>query len=83
VSTAGDSIEVTLENRGKAPMPVFLAVTRANGVVDRRTIPADVWFSGERRHAIRIPRQPAIKSIEIDTAKDFPDLDRSNQVWPR
>jgi hypothetical protein len=83
VSTAGDSLEVMLENRGKAPMPVFLAVTRANGVVDRRTIPADVWFSGERRHAIRIPRQPAVKSIEIDTARDFPDLDRSNQVWPR
>jgi hypothetical protein len=83
VTTTSDSLEVTVENRGKAPMPVFLAVTRSNGRVDRLTIPADVWFGGERRHAIRIAREPMVKSIEIDTQKDLPDLDRSNQVWPR
>jgi len=83
VTTAGDSLEVIVENRGRAPMPVFLAVTRANGRVDQLTIPVDVWFGGDRRHAIRIPREPMVKSIEIDTQKDFPDLDRSNQVWPR
>ena len=83
VTTAGDSLEVILENRGRAPMPVFLAVTRADGRVDRVTIPVDVWFAGDRRHAIRIARKPLVKSIEIDTEKDFPDLDRSNQVWPR
>jgi hypothetical protein len=83
VTTSGDSLEVVIENRGRAPMPVLLAVTRANGRVDRLTIPAEVWFAGERRHAIRIAREPMVKTIEIDTQKEFPDLDRSNQVWPR
>jgi hypothetical protein len=83
VTTAGDSLEVIIENRGRAPMPVLLAVTRANGRVDRLTIPAEVWFAGGRRHAIRIVREPTVKTIEIDTQKEFPDLDRSNQVWPR
>src|SRR4051794_8516933 len=83
VTTVGDSLEITLENRGRAPMPVNLAVTRANGRVDRLVVPADVWFAGEKRHTLRIARQPAVKSIEIDTEKAFPELDRSNQVWPR
>jgi hypothetical protein len=83
VTPAGDSLEIVIENRGRAQMPVLLAVTRAGGRVDRLTIPADVWFTGGRRHAVRIAREPMVKSIEIDTEKDFPDLDRSNQVWPR
>jgi peptidase M1-like protein len=83
VTTAGDSLEITIENRGRAPMPVDLTVTRANGKVDRVTVPADVWFTGEKRHAVRVAREPTIRSIEIDTEKAFPDLDRSNQVWPR
>ena len=83
VTTAGDSLDVIIENRGRAPMPVLLAVTRANGRVDRLSIPAEVWFAGGRRHAIRIVREPTVKTIELDTQKEFPDLDRSNQVWPR
>ncbi len=38
---------------------------------------------GERRWPIRVAREPAVKSIEIDPRRDFPDIDRSNQIWPR
>ena len=83
VRTAGDSLEVVVENRGRAIMPVRLAVTRTGGQVDSMTVPANIWFGGERRRTIRVARQPLVKSIEIDPEKDFPDIDRSNQVWPR
>jgi peptidase M1-like protein len=83
VTTTGDSLEIAIENRGRAPMPVFLTVTRANGRVDQIIIPVEVWFAGDRRYAIRVAREPMVKSIEIDTGKELPDLDRSNQVWPR
>jgi hypothetical protein len=83
VTAVGDSLDIVVDNRGKAPMPVLLTITRSNGQADRLTIPADVWFSGERRHSIRIARDPTVKNIEIDAEKDFPDVDRSNQVWPR
>ena len=83
VRTAGDSLEVVVENRGRAMMPVRLAVTRTGGQVDSLTVPANIWFGGERRRAIRVAREPSVKSIEIDPEKDFPDIDRSNQVWPR
>ena len=64
-------------------MPVLLAVTRTNGQVQRLTVPVDVWFEGGRRHSVRVAREPAVKSVEIDPDKAFPDLDRGNQVWPR
>jgi hypothetical protein len=64
-------------------MPIRLAVTRQSGQVDRLTVPVDVWFAGDRRRRVRVAREPAVRTIEIDTEKEFPDLDRSNQVWPR
>jgi hypothetical protein len=64
-------------------MPVRLAVTRTSGRVDRVTLPVDAWFQGERRRTARVARSPAVKTIEIDIERDFPDFDRSNQVWPR
>ena len=64
-------------------MPVHLAVTRTDGQVQELTLPANVWFGGERRRTLRIAREPGVKSIEIDPKRDFPDIDRSNQGWPR
>jgi hypothetical protein len=78
-----DSVEIVLENRGRAAMPVRLSISRINGRVDRLTVPAEVWLAGERRRTVRVAREPMVRNIEVDTEKDFPDLDRSNQVWPR
>jgi aminopeptidase N len=83
VSTAGDSLEVVIENRGRAVMPVALAVTRTNGRVDSLMVPATIWADGTRRRTVRVAAAPAVKSIEIDPEREFPDVDRSNQVWPR
>jgi len=83
VSPAGDSLDVVIENRGKAPMPVHLSVTRNDGQVQELTVPVSAWLGGENRRTLRIAREPAIKSIEIDPKRDFPDVDRSNQAWPR
>jgi aminopeptidase N len=83
VTTVGDSVEIAVVNRGKTPMPLRLMVTRIDGRVERLTLPVDVWLRGERRRTVRVAGEPALKSIEIDAEKEFPDLDRSNQVWPR
>jgi hypothetical protein len=64
-------------------MPIKLAVNRTDGRVDSLTVPAEVWFGGERRRTVRVGSTPAVKSMEIDPEREFPDLDRSNQIWPR
>ena len=83
VTTVGDSVSIVVASRGKVPMPLRLAVTRIDGRVDRVTLPAEAWLEGDRRRTVRVAREPTVRSIEIDAEKDFPDLDRTNQVWPR
>ena len=81
VTPAGDSVAITILDRGLAPMPVPLAITRADGRIERVSLPADVWLGGTRRATVRVAARPAVVSVEIDPAGDFPDLDRENQRW--
>lgn len=83
VQSRGDSTEITIEDRGLAPMPVRLAVTRADGTVQRLEVPVDVWLAGARRHVVRVAASPAIMRVEIDPELLFPDLNRGNQSWQR
>jgi Peptidase family M1 domain len=81
VESHGDSTVITVEDRGMAPMPVLLAVTRADGSVERDTIPAAVWLSGARRDVVKVAARPEVTRVEIDPDALFPDVDRANQVW--
>ena len=60
---AGDSLDIVIENRGRAPMPVLLAVTRANGRVDRLTHSggASGWVVTDGT-TVRVAREPAVKT---------------------
>jgi hypothetical protein len=64
-------------------MPVHLVVTRADGKTDTVTAPASVWFDGSERATLRVAKEPAVRTIEIDPEYDFPDVNRENQIWPR
>jgi hypothetical protein len=77
----GDSVAITVEDLGLAPMPVRLAVTRADGSVQRLELPASVWLDGSRRHVVRVGARPEVVRVEIDPEGAFPDVDRSNQAW--
>ena len=82
VEPQGDSTAITIEDRGLAPMPVRLAVTRADGAVQRLEIPVDVWLTGVRRHVVHVATTPRVVKVEIDPDGLFPDMNRGNQVWP-
>ena len=83
VATVGDSLEIGISDRGRAPMPIHLVVTRTDGQADSVNVPVDVWLGGAKRTTVRVAREPAVRSIEIDPAREFPDADRGNQRWPR
>jgi hypothetical protein len=83
VTTVGDSLDVTVSNRGKAMMPVHLVVSRTDGKTDSLDVPVSVWFDGSKKTTVKVAKEPTIKIIEIDPARDFPDVDRSNGTWPR
>jgi aminopeptidase N len=82
VRVLGDTTEITIEDRGLAPMPVRLTITRADGTVQRPTLPVGPWLSGATRQVMRTIGRSAVVKVEIDPELRFPDVDRSNNVWP-
>ena len=81
VTTVDGKLAVTIEDRGLAPMPVRLAITRSGGAVERREIPVDVWLSGARQYTLTLESAATVTRIEIDPERAFPDIDRSNDLW--
>jgi hypothetical protein len=83
VTTSGDQLEVTIEDRGTAPMPVRLAITRTDGRVEHQEIPVSAWLSGARKYTVALRSAATVRSIEIDPDHVFPDIDRSNNRWTK
>jgi hypothetical protein len=85
-STAHDSSGATtklfLSSPGTLPMPLDLRVTYNDGSTDRFRLPVEVWFLGNRYIWLH-QFSKAIGKIEIDPDMNFPDVDRSNNSWPR
>jgi len=81
VRAAGDGLEITVEDRGLAPMPARIAVTRHDGRVQRLEVPVNVWLAGARRHTLRVADPSSVVRVELDPEKRFPDIDRANDVW--
>ncbi|HEY9226277.1 MAG TPA: M1 family aminopeptidase, partial [Gemmatimonadaceae bacterium] len=78
-----DKLMVTIEDRGLAPMPVRLAITRADGRVEQRYVPVSVWLAGARRIAVNLDNGATVTAVEIDPDQVFPDIDRSNNRWKK
>jgi hypothetical protein len=83
VTTHGSSTAITLEDRGLAPMPVKLAVTRSDGSVQQVEVPVSVWLGGARKYVVHVAARPAVTKVEIDPQQLFPDVNRGNQVWTK
>lgn len=81
VKKDGASVAITIEDRGLAPMPIELAITRADGNTERLRIPASVWLHGARTYVARVARTPDVIRVEIDPDEYFPDTNRINQRW--
>jgi hypothetical protein len=79
----GDSLRVTVDDRGLAPMPIRLAITRADGKVEHRSYAVDIWLTGVRHSTITLEGGSTITHLEIDPDHVFPDIDRSNNAWTR
>ena len=47
------------------------------------TVPVETWLAGARSARLSVPPGPAVIRVEIDYDYQFPDSDRSNNVWSR
>jgi hypothetical protein len=82
IAQADGTTLITIEDRGRVPMPVHLTITRADGRTERHAIEVEHWLSGHTTAGIAVPGTDVTR-VEIDAAMQFPDVDRANNVWPR
>jgi len=81
VTTDANGTTIVIEDRGWAPMPARVTVTRRNGEILNREVPVDTWLSGKTVAELRIPPGSPVVRVEIDAAYLFPDIDHENNTW--
>jgi hypothetical protein len=83
VSTAAsDASIVHLENRGTMVMPAEVAITFTDGTNSTVQLPVEMWNLGSR-FDYRVPGQKTVRQVVVDPRQALPDIDRSNNSWPR
>ncbi|MFQ5690330.1 MAG: M1 family metallopeptidase [Gemmatimonadota bacterium] len=83
VSQSEGQVAVTVESRGGLYAPVDVTATLADGKTAHWREPASVWFGGQARVTTRHPVAGLVTKVALDVARDFPDIDRKNDVWKR
>ena len=75
---------ITIVDEGQAIYPANVRVRTANGMDFVHEIPVEHWLSGNTVYELDVaPTAGAVTRVEIDPGGYAPDIDRSNNFWPR
>jgi hypothetical protein len=78
------SATVVIEDRGSAPFPAKVRIRTSSGSVIEHDVPVENWLKGLTEYEIPVEAGAGrITRVEIDPAGYAPDVDRSNNIWPR
>ena len=81
---AGRGATIVIEDRGLAPYPTKVRIRTTAGGTIERDVPVEHWLAGNRTFQITLePSAGAVTRVELDPAGYAPDVDRSNNLWPR
>jgi hypothetical protein len=84
VTAAGGGATVEIEDRGSAPYPSVVRIRTSNGTELQHEIPVEHWLKGNKTYEIEVaPEAGPVRRVEIDPSGYAPDVDRSNNYWPR
>jgi hypothetical protein len=63
-------------------MPTTLRLTFANAPARDVTLPVEMWNLGDH-FVYRVPGNGQVQRVEVDPKGAMPDIDRTNNRWPR
>jgi hypothetical protein len=63
-------------------MPLTLALTFEDGTAQEIRLPIEMWNLGDA-FTYRVPGGRTVRRVEVDPRRALPDIDRSNNAWPR
>jgi hypothetical protein len=82
VTPGAGGAAIVIEDRGGVPMPAHVTITFADGRTERRDVRVEHWLAGNRQATLGASPGDVVR-VEIDPDMEFPDVDRSNNVWTR
>jgi len=83
VARGADGVtSVALHNRGSMVMPAELSITFEDGSTSTVKLPVEMWNLGDR-FAYRVTGTKPVRAVEIDPRHALPDVDRTNNRWPK
>ncbi len=71
---------VTIANLDQMAMPAYIGYETKTGKKGMVKLPVEVW-NNTAVWKLKLPNTEALKSIEIDPGKVFPDMNRDNNTW--
>src|SRR2546426_1164934 len=82
VRARDDSTFLYLSNRAQMVLPVTLELRYADGTIETRNLPVEMWSLGSR-FTYRMPSAKRLASAVIDPQRIYPDIARDNNSWRR
>jgi hypothetical protein len=83
VTQAHGRVTVTVANRGRLYAPIDVTATLAGGATVQWREPMSVWYDGRQLARTSHAVSGAVRSVTLDAARDFPDVDWSNNTWTK
>jgi hypothetical protein len=80
----GGGARIVIEDRSNAIYPASVRIRTSNGQTIEREIPATHWLEGNTTFEIELDGSAgSVNRVEVDPGGYAPDVDRSNNLWPR
>jgi hypothetical protein len=75
---------VIIADEGNAMFPAEVRVRTTTGEELEYEIPVEHWLRGETQYVIEVPASAGVVTrVEVDPSGYTPDVDRTNNFWPR
>ena len=80
VTTGPTGTTIVIVDKGLAPMPGEIKVTRSDSTSVMQNIPVQYWLDGHASYTFTVSGAPVVR-VEVDPEQKLPDVDRKNNSW--
>lgn len=81
VEESSNVTQISVENRGGLPVPIYLSITSASGKISVIKLTADAWQDGKAIASLQI-KIPYKEIVKIELGNEFiPDKYKSDNTW--
>jgi hypothetical protein len=80
VDKTADGYQIVIQNKGKAPMPIYLNLNYADGSIEKNNSTIGVWENGAQEIAIQIKTDKKLSKVLMDNPH-VPDANKKDNLF--